>query len=243
VSKIYEALEWSQKTFERAPAPSPLIMPPAKFQVPEPERKEEMVRLYRTVESLLADTDHRVIQFIGSRRAEGTSTVVKEFAVAAVLRFGKSALLLDTDRSSLIQHFLCRVHPEYCLEEAIRNGAPIDSAFAQVENSKLFVCAVTRNSGPSSQLMDHYLYNGLMKTLRERFDFVLIDSPPLEVSSDGLAMVRKADGVVLVVEAEKTRWPAVQNLKDSVLQHGGNILGVVLNKRRYYVPEWIYKRL
>jgi Mrp family chromosome partitioning ATPase len=78
---------------------------------------------------------------------------------------------------------------------------------------------------------------------RTRFDLVLIDSPPLETSSDGLAMVRKADGVVLVIEAEKTRWPVVQNLRDSVIQHGGNILGVVFNKRRYYVPGWVYKRL
>jgi Mrp family chromosome partitioning ATPase len=75
---------------------------------------------------------------------------------------------------------------------------------------------------------------------RTRFDLILIDSPPLGISSDSLALVRKADGVILVIEAEKTRC-IVQNLRDSVISMG-NILGVVFNKQRYYVPGWIYKR-
>jgi Mrp family chromosome partitioning ATPase len=51
------------------------------------------------------------------------------------------------------------------------------------------------------------------------------------------------DGVVLVVEAEKTRWPVAENVRDKIKGSGGNILGIVLNKRRYYIPEWVYKKL
>jgi len=55
--------------------------------------------------------------------------------------------------------------------------------------------------------------------------------------------VRKVDGVIFVVEAEKTRWPVAVASKEKVVKHGGNILGMVFNKRRFYIPEAVYKRM
>jgi len=51
------------------------------------------------------------------------------------------------------------------------------------------------------------------------------------------------DGVVVVVEAEKTRWQVVENLKQKIENRGGNILGIVFNKRRFYIPDSIYRKL
>jgi Mrp family chromosome partitioning ATPase len=80
-------------------------------------------------------------------------------------------------------------------------------------------------------------------SLRQRYDLVLIDSAPLEVSPDGIEISRRVDGVVLVVEAEKTRWQVVENLKEKILNNGGSIIGIVFNKRRFYIPDAIYNRL
>jgi Mrp family chromosome partitioning ATPase len=79
--------------------------------------------------------------------------------------------------------------------------------------------------------------------LRANFELVLIDSAPLAISPDGLAIASKVDGVVLVVEAEKSRWQTVKRLRDSIHRVGGNMLGVVLNKRRFYIPQSIYRHL
>ncbi len=49
--------------------------------------------------------------------------------------------------------------------------------------------------------------------------------------------------MVLVVEAEKTKWRSVRNVRDQIERVGGNILGVVFNKRHYYIPQSIYKHL
>ena len=51
------------------------------------------------------------------------------------------------------------------------------------------------------------------------------------------------DGVVLVLEAEKTRWQVADKARESIENHGGKVLGVVLNKRRYYIPDFIYSRI
>ena len=83
----------------------------------------------------------------------------------------------------------------------------------------------------------------LFGKLRQQFDFILIDSPPVTHSAVGLALVHKVDGVLLVVEAEKTRWSVARHVKNRLIIAQGNLLGVILNKRRYYIPSFIYKWL
>jgi len=51
------------------------------------------------------------------------------------------------------------------------------------------------------------------------------------------------DGVILVVEAEKTRWEVASRAKEDLLQANSKILGVILNRRQFHIPEWLYKTL
>lgn len=61
--------------------------------------------------------------------------------------------------------------------------------------------------------------------------------------SDVIALAGKVDGVVLVVESERTRREVALQYKDRLEKSGAHILGVVLNKRRFHIPEWVYNRL
>jgi Mrp family chromosome partitioning ATPase len=51
------------------------------------------------------------------------------------------------------------------------------------------------------------------------------------------------DGVILVLESGKTRRQVALNVKKQLEDAKGKLLGVVLNKRRHYIPDWIYRRL
>jgi Mrp family chromosome partitioning ATPase len=51
------------------------------------------------------------------------------------------------------------------------------------------------------------------------------------------------DGVVLVVHAEKTRWEVAQRVKEHLEMANTNILGVLLNKKKYVIPKFIYNRM
>ncbi len=51
------------------------------------------------------------------------------------------------------------------------------------------------------------------------------------------------DGVVLVVEARRLRWEVVSKAKQQLQQWNVNVLGVLLNKRRFPVPDWVYAAL
>jgi Mrp family chromosome partitioning ATPase len=79
--------------------------------------------------------------------------------------------------------------------------------------------------------------------LRVSFDNILIDCGTLHDSSDAAVLASCVDGVVIVVEAGRSRRDQVVNAQRTIEQAGGKFLGFVLNKRRYPVPEWLYRRL
>ncbi len=82
-----------------------------------------------------------------------------------------------------------------------------------------------------------------LQALRYAFDFVLIDCSSISDSSDAAFLAHAADGVVLVVEANRTHESSVRESLKTINLANGNLLGCVLNRRRYPVPNWIYKRL
>lgn len=79
--------------------------------------------------------------------------------------------------------------------------------------------------------------------LGARADLIILDTPSVLVSPLALALAPTADGIILVIEAERTRAAVAEAARDTLRAGGANLLGVVLNKRRYHVPKAIYDRL
>jgi Mrp family chromosome partitioning ATPase len=254
LSKIYDALEQARKEKEAEVIlpgrPEPrfdLPVAPVAFDSARPnlevDVEEEMVTLYQTITASLPDIEKRVVLFIGSRSNEGTSTVSKQLAKVCSLRMGKSVLLIDLDRSRPHLNVFKNAKPECSLEEVVNSGEPLEKALCQVEESGLYVMPLFQQCMLSPRTLDAAKSKDFWESLREKFDLIIIDAPPATLFPDGLAMVGLVDGVVLVVEAEQTRWQVALNVKEKIQKHGGNILGIVFNKREYYIPEFIYKRL
>jgi Mrp family chromosome partitioning ATPase len=78
--------------------------------------------------------------------------------------------------------------------------------------------------------------------LRQNYDLVIIDSPPMEHNRAN-PFFPLAGAVILVVEAEKTKHQIVRRSKEQIERQGGNLIGIVLNKKRFHVPDWLYNRL
>ena len=79
--------------------------------------------------------------------------------------------------------------------------------------------------------------------LRNEFEYALIDCSSLKESGDLLSVAPFVDGVILVSEANKTRRGQILQAEQTIETAQGKLLGHVLNKRTYPVPEWIYRRL
>ncbi len=263
MSKIYEALEHARRELQEVRQPvngAVTELPKEVFVEKPPERQiagptvplpvpvrgelnleKEMAALYQSINSLLPDVTHKVIQFVSAREGEGTSTIIRELARVATTLMGRSVLLLDIDRTNENNtRFSGSCSPPH-MDEVARGNLPVDQAICRIDDTMLFVSPLFQHSVLTPQKLGSDSTDQLWEQLRERFDYVLIDSPPIALSSDGLAIVRKVDGVIFVIEAEKTRWTVAQAAKEKIVSHGGNLLGMVFNKRRFYIPESVYR--
>ncbi|MFH1812671.1 MAG: hypothetical protein ABIF28_00725 [Pseudomonadota bacterium] len=72
---------------------------------------------------------------------------------------------------------------------------------------------------------------------------ILIDLPPVLEHPDALMMAQAIDGVLLVLEAEETRWPVAREARQRIEAAGTRIIGAVLNRKSHYVPSWLYRLL
>jgi len=79
--------------------------------------------------------------------------------------------------------------------------------------------------------------------LRREFSYVLIDCASLKDSPDALRIAPLVDGVVLVIEANRTQRQQIVHAERSIELARGRILGHVLNKRSYVIPDWLSQRM
>jgi protein-tyrosine kinase len=79
--------------------------------------------------------------------------------------------------------------------------------------------------------------------LRSHFDYTLIDCPPLRTNLDVLGVAPVVDGVILVVEANRTRSDQILQAERQIQAAGGVFRGHILNKQKQFVPRWLQRRL
>jgi len=97
-------------------------------------------------------------------------------------------------------------------------------------------------SGPES-LFHSNRFNDFIEAVKEKFDCIIFDAPPVNGSAEAKVLASKVDGVILVIESGKTRRQVAIRARKELEAAGGMFLGVILNKKKYYIPNWIYKRL
>ena len=248
MSKVYEALQRAALKQDIASL-NRLAIPDTGFpellgpqRLPPLKMEREMNRLHHSILSRLSTPRNVLLLFIGSKRNEGTSTLAREFACFLTEKAGNYVLLVDGDREHLSQHRAFKHRANGSLHDMVA-GESLARAISQVRQSELYLTRYSAGASTHDGASLSVENSNIWSKLRMEFDFTLIDSPPVSDSEEGLALCSVVDGVILVVEAEQTRSHVAASTKNRIVQQGGNILGLVFNKQRYYIPEWIYRRL
>ena len=188
--------------------------------------------LVARVDALLPPRGCRVIEFVASGRGEGTSTIATQFATAHALQWQRRVLLLSVSRRGMVLPSVL---------QALDEGEDAEPLLSRRADG-----VFTGSLGPASRR--HPAWGLLRRTdlwacLREQFDVVVLDMPSSDVSRAAFNVAVAADGVVVVVEAERARAPVVHDLIERLRAVRGNVMGTVLNKRRYHLPQRLYQWL
>jgi polysaccharide biosynthesis transport protein len=187
----------------------------------------------------------RVILMTSAQPQEGKSFTAVNLAVA-LAEGGEKVLLVDADfrRASCHRAFGLEP-PEVGLSSILYRGLQPEVALLTTGVTNLtFLPAGPKPPDPAA-LLSSEKAKSLLTTLRSRYPWVIIDSPPVLAVSDASVLAPQVDGVLLVVRAHATPVEAVQIARDRLEALGARILGVVLNdvklaRNRYFYANYGY---
>lgn len=190
------------------------------------------------------------IAFTSASVGEGVSHVTQLFAVELARHTGRRTLIVSAERmqSLGVEDYLqmpWNCHPTNienvwmlpAKKSDRNNGVETDEDAAHELPQRSFLVRVSKEGEQIDTGLDS------VDAMRVAFDNILIDCRSLRVSSEAAVLSSSVDGVAVVVEAGQTRRDEIINAQRTIENAGGKFLGFVLNKRRYPVPEWLYKRL
>lgn len=184
-----------------------------------------------------------VLAFTSAAPQEGVSHVTQSFAVELARHSERRTLIITAERLQSLRVADYIQMPECCTRTNIENLWVLRTQKHAKSNGN----GNGNGSRPENKVtrLEDESEFGLdrIEALRLTFPNILIDCRSLKVSSEAAVLASTVDGIVVVVEAGRTRRDEIQNAKRTIEMAKGNFLGFILNKRRYPVPEWLYKRL
>ncbi len=200
--------------------------------------QREMASLLAAIRPVLDQQGSLIVHLTSTLPREGTSTIARELATVAARQDWCKVLMLDA----------AGLRPASSGGPSAGAGPPLLGSFmARGEIAPIPVLA-GRNQmwtadlvAPNSSSPPVQSVRDLYTALRQRYTLVLVDCPPLMSVMEIAALSEVADGVILVVAAESTRVPVIQRARANLEAGGATILGVVFNKRRNYIPSFLYR--
>jgi capsular exopolysaccharide synthesis family protein len=172
---------------------------------------------------------HQVIQVTSPNPGDGKSTLIANLA-ASIAQSGKKVILIDCDfRKPRVHKIFGLDSAEIGLASVLLGEAECGLAIHQcaVPGLDLLLCG-PRPTNPA-ELLSSQAYRDFLDEIRKRYDFVLIDTPPLLAVSDPAVVAHQVDGVILCTRLTKTARPAAERAKDILANMNANLMGVVVN--------------
>jgi succinoglycan biosynthesis transport protein ExoP len=171
----------------------------------------------------------RAIIFTSANPGEGKTTSAANVALSLAAN-GARVLVVDADlrRPTLHQHFAIPKIPG--LSDVIVGKRQISEAIVMSRGKGLHVLPCGYIPPNPAELLGSRVMREIVAALKTRYDWVLIDTPPVLAMADTPVLCPHVDGVIVVVASEASSRPAVQRAIDQLASVGGTVIGAVLNK-------------
>jgi Mrp family chromosome partitioning ATPase len=207
-------------------------------------------RAFRTLRGNLrnfnVDNELRSILVMGHEPGGGKSTVARQLALT-MAEIRESVVLVEAD--------LQKDHPPGARHVSggdlvsVLEGAPLDTALTSFDlttpplpGGRVAFLPAGPSPSNASELIGSDEMRAFLRELEDHFDMVIIDSPPLAVASDALALVPSVSGVLVVCAVGRTTPEGVRELSYQLSLVGGRPLGIVANFAAPKVDEYRYRQ-
>jgi len=194
--------------------------------------KSRLAESYRAVRAAIffgtRGQTHRVLQVTSANSGDGKTTLCCNLA-SAIAMSGKKVLLVDCDLRRPRVHKLFGLSLDVGLASVMRDGMDVPDAIQTTLVPNLDVMTVGPRVDNPAELLLSPQFTDLVQQLREKYDFVLMDTPPILIVTDPAAVAAHVDGVILVVRNTKRSRPQTRRVRETLDLIGARVLGVVVN--------------
>jgi capsular exopolysaccharide synthesis family protein len=249
MAKTFEALMKAEQEREKRGKLSSVVRPEPFSSSRRPAKLEASSQISNEFQQIrqnicLIDPEGKVkcLMFSSPTQGEGNSTILINFAVT-LASGGEKVLIVDSNLRSPSFHHVFGLERENGLTELILGEKSLSSVKKETQFPNLSVITSGKNHSNPSSLFEFKALDIHIGEMKTEMDWVIFDSPPINSFNDSITLASKVDGVIMVVRAETTRAEVAQKAKQRMQASNARILGVVLNKRQFHIPDWLYKRL
>jgi capsular exopolysaccharide synthesis family protein len=182
--------------------------------------------------------------FASAQNGEGTTTILTNLARFMIdNKSTKKILFIDGNLEGPVFHTAFNLPLSPGFSEAFMQKAKLSEAIHKIENSTVFVMPAGNPAICGNVALESQKIIELVKVLRQKFQVVIFDSPPVLSSPNSLLWANAADVSFLVIQASRTQWEVAQKAQALLEKHHFKIGGIVLNRVKHCIPQWLYKRL
>ncbi len=185
----------------------------------------------------------RMVLIANSVHGEGASSVAQQTAAALIERTNGRVLLVDANLRSPSQHNSLGAELSPGLYDVALGSPPNNAVLCNELGDRFALLTAGHATQDPARLLSGALLSEAFVQLRDWFDWIVLDGPPVTIYAEAVTLGRLADATILVVRAESTRREVVQHAKKILVQSGSNLLGAILNRRRHHIPDVIYRHL
>jgi len=247
MGKVYEALERKEAESKQN------FLQPVKREVKDwlpAVAKTELLEfapewykeLQIKIQAKYAKEDLKTILFTGISKDVGCSSIAAGYAICLAKAFRKKVLLIDANyRSPALQRYfdsdINELKELLLIEEDMLNhwGENTDG------NLQVISCNGDESLGIGN-LFSSKQFEEILNRAKEKFDYIIFDSAPAGTTPEILMLAKQVDGVILVLSSGKTKKEVALKTKKELESIHANIIGTVLNRRKYVIPRWLYER-
>ncbi len=205
----------------------------------------EQYKILRTnLLSLNKGKPPQVIVVTSSIHSEGKTVTSLNLAFSLAESLHKpKVLLVDADlRKGKVAKYL-GVDQKCGFSDLLSGKATIEEAVFHLDHENLsFIVSGQVPENPAELLASDKMKDFLSE-MRSKYDFILIDTPPIISVTDSGIVGSQADGVLLVIQAGRTQRGIVKRAEELLYQSHTKVLGHVLTNIEYHLPEYIYRYL
>jgi capsular exopolysaccharide synthesis family protein len=223
-------------------APAPVELQPLQLKM-EAAQRDEMFKLVQRVFLMPGAANGRAVVIAGTESGNGASWICARVAEVLASQVSGSVCVVDANLRSPGLHKEFGVPNHFGLTDALQVSDPIRRFVTSLSRPNLWLLSCGAEIDGMHNMLGSDRMRAIVPELQREFDYVLIDAPPMETSDDAIVLGRCAEGIVVVLKAHSSRRETARKAVRDLEHASVRVLGAVLNRRTFPVPEAIYRKL